>query len=79
MMTEIKAPSSANAEGRLSIGRWFKSTGDPVSLNEPVVEINTDQGMQEIQAPATGVLATILLRDGTSVEAGAVLGTIRQF
>jgi 2-oxoglutarate dehydrogenase E2 component (dihydrolipoamide succinyltransferase) len=79
MMTEIRMPSMANAAARLSIGRWFKRTGDPVTLDEPVVEINTDQGMQEILAPVTGVLATILLKDGAFVEAGAVLGTIRQF
>ena len=79
MMTEIRAPLIANAATRQTIGRWFKRTGDPVTLNEPVVEINTDTGTHEVQAPATGVLSTILLKDGAFVEPGAVLGTIRQF
>jgi pyruvate/2-oxoglutarate dehydrogenase complex dihydrolipoamide acyltransferase (E2) component len=78
-MTEIKAPMIANTGARSSIGRWFKRTGDPVTLDEPLVEINTDEQTHEIQAPVTGVLATILLKDGAFVEPGAVLGTIRQF
>ncbi len=69
----------ANTEAGSSIGRWFKRTGDPVTLNEPLVEINTDKQTHEIQAPVTGVLATISLKDGEFFEAGAVLGTIRQF
>jgi pyruvate/2-oxoglutarate dehydrogenase complex dihydrolipoamide acyltransferase (E2) component len=69
----------ANTEAKSSIGRWFKRTGDPVTLDEPLVEINTDQQTHEVQAPVTGVLATILLKDGALVGAGAVLGTIRQF
>ena len=79
MMMEIRAPSNANAAALLSVGRWFKRTGDPVTLDEPLVEINTDKGTHEVQAPVTGVLSTILLKDGAFVEAGAVLGTIRQF
>jgi 2-oxoglutarate dehydrogenase E2 component (dihydrolipoamide succinyltransferase) len=79
MMTEIRAPVMANTAAKSSIGRWFKRTGDPVTLDEPLVEINTDMQTHEIQAPVTGVLSTILLKDGAFVEAGAVLGTIRQF
>jgi 2-oxoglutarate dehydrogenase E2 component (dihydrolipoamide succinyltransferase) len=63
----------------MSIGRWFKRAGDPVTLDEPLVEINAEERTREIRAPVTGVLATILLKDGASVEAGNVLGTIRQF
>jgi 2-oxoglutarate dehydrogenase E2 component (dihydrolipoamide succinyltransferase) len=79
MMTEIRAPVMANTGAKSSIGRWFKRTGDPVTLDEPLVEIDTDKGTREIQAPVTGVLSTISLKDGAFVEAGAVLGTIRQF
>jgi pyruvate/2-oxoglutarate dehydrogenase complex dihydrolipoamide acyltransferase (E2) component len=36
MGTEIKVPKIAGAS-RLSVGRWFKNIGDPVSIGEPVV------------------------------------------
>jgi pyruvate/2-oxoglutarate dehydrogenase complex dihydrolipoamide acyltransferase (E2) component len=78
MVAEIKVPTIAGAGGRLSIGRWFKRVGDPVSIGEPVVEIDTYNLTHEIQAPATGILSKVLVRDGGYVESGTVVGTIDQ-
>jgi pyruvate/2-oxoglutarate dehydrogenase complex dihydrolipoamide acyltransferase (E2) component len=77
MGTEIKVPKIAGAL-RLSVGRWFKSVGDPVSIGEPVVEIDTYEMTHEIRAPATGILSKILVKDGGSVEPGTAIGTIDQ-
>ena len=77
MGTEIKVPKIAGVL-RLSVGRWFKSVGDPVSIGEPLVEIDTYNMTHEIRAPATGVLAKILVKDGGSVDPGTVVGTIEQ-
>ena len=77
MGTEIKVPKIAGVL-RLSVGRWFKSVGDPVSIGEPLVEIDTYNMTHEIRAPATGVLAKILVKDGGAVEAGTVVCTIEQ-
>jgi len=79
MTTEIRVPTIANAGPKLSIGRRFKSVGDAVSLDEPLVEIDTDNVTHEIRAPVTGVLAKMLVKDGGSVEAGTLVGTISQF
>jgi pyruvate/2-oxoglutarate dehydrogenase complex dihydrolipoamide acyltransferase (E2) component len=78
MGTEIKVPMFADAGGRLSIGRWFKGVGDPVSIGEPLVEIDTYNRTHEIQAPVTGILSKVLVVDGGSVEPGTVVGTIDQ-
>jgi pyruvate/2-oxoglutarate dehydrogenase complex dihydrolipoamide acyltransferase (E2) component len=78
MVAEIKVPTIVGAGGRLSIGRWFKRVGDPVSIGEPVVEIDTYNLTREIQAPATGILSKVLVKDGGSVERGTVIGTIDQ-
>jgi hypothetical protein len=40
MLTEILVPTIADAGPKLSIGRWFKSAGDPVTSGEPLVEID---------------------------------------
>jgi 2-oxoglutarate dehydrogenase E2 component (dihydrolipoamide succinyltransferase) len=50
-----------------------------VTLDEPLVEIDTDNVTHEIRAPVTGVLSKILVKDGGSVEAGTLVGTISQF
>jgi biotin carboxyl carrier protein len=38
----------------------------------------TDSLTHEIQAPVTGILSKILVKDGGSVEPGTVMGTIDQ-
>jgi biotin carboxyl carrier protein len=76
-MTEIKVPTVAGSS-KLSIGRWFKREGDPVTFQEPLVEIDTNNVTREIQAPATGILSRILARDGATVEPGTVVGMIDQ-
>jgi pyruvate/2-oxoglutarate dehydrogenase complex dihydrolipoamide acyltransferase (E2) component len=75
IMTAVRVPKIAGAL-KLSVGRWFKRIGDPVSVGEPIVEIETYTMTHEIQAPVTGVLSEVLLNDGESVEPGTVVGTI---
>jgi 2-oxoglutarate dehydrogenase E2 component (dihydrolipoamide succinyltransferase) len=79
MVTKILVPTFANAGVKLSVGRWFKSAGEPVSFDEPLAEIDTDNLTHEIRSPATGVLSQILVKNGGSVEFGTVVGTISQF
>ena len=79
MATEIRVPKIGVSAARASIGRWFKRVGDPVSVDEPLVEIETDGTTVEVTAPATGVLSDILLRDGEGVKADTLLGTITEY
>lgn len=76
LMAEIKVPEISGAGPKLSIGRWFKRVGDPVTVHEPLVEVDTDNVTHEIQAPITGVLVAILVKDGGSVEPGTLLGIV---
>jgi 2-oxoglutarate dehydrogenase E2 component (dihydrolipoamide succinyltransferase) len=78
-VVEIRVPAVADGGAKLSLGRWFKRTGDPVGANEALVEIETGGATHEVRAPVTGVLATILVEDGGSVGVGTVVGSIRQF
>jgi pyruvate/2-oxoglutarate dehydrogenase complex dihydrolipoamide acyltransferase (E2) component len=50
--------------------------GDPVTVHEPLVEIDTDNETHEIRAPVTGVLSEVVVKDGGTVEPGTVLGMI---
>lgn len=68
-------PKIAGVSG-LSVGRWFKSVGEPVSIGEPLVEIDSYILTHEIPAPVTGILSKILVKDGGPVEPGTVVGMI---
>lgn len=75
-MTDIVLPTD-QAEGTSNVvGKWFKAVGDPVSRNEPLLEITTDKVTVEIAAPVSGVLAEILKPEGEAVEPGDVVGRI---
>jgi len=65
------------AEGTESVvSTWFKSVGDSVNENEPLLEISTDKVNMEVAAPGTGRLVEILKTDGEQVEPGEVLGRL---
>jgi 2-oxoglutarate dehydrogenase E2 component (dihydrolipoamide succinyltransferase) len=75
-MPEIKVAPMPGAGTKPSIGRWFKSVGNPVTVQQPTVEIDTDNVTPEIRTPATGLLSRILVRHGGTVEPSNVLGII---
>jgi 2-oxoglutarate dehydrogenase E2 component (dihydrolipoamide succinyltransferase) len=79
MVTEICIPKIKKSVTGASIGRWFKRVGDPVTVDEPLVEIETDNITIEVAASVTGVLSEILVRDGETVKTGTVLGKITEY
>jgi 2-oxoglutarate dehydrogenase E2 component (dihydrolipoamide succinyltransferase) len=76
MATEIRVPALGESVTEATIGRWFKKAGEPVKADEPIVELETDKVTLEVNAPASGVLAEIVAKDGETVSAGALLGQI---
>lgn len=73
---DVLAPEEQ--EGTKAVVRnWLKAIGEPVALDEPLVELETDKVTQEIPAPLTGILHEILMQSGENAEPGAVLGRIR--
>jgi len=59
-----------------TITKWLKQVGDAVALDEPLLEISTDKVDTEVPSPGEGVLAEILVEEGTTVDVGTVLAVI---
>ncbi len=76
MATEIRVPTLGESVTEATIAQWFKKEGDAIAVDEPLVELETDKVTIEVPAPAAGVLAEIIAKDGTTVEVGALLGAI---
>src|SRR5205814_8320736 len=76
-MAEIRVPSLGESVTEATIGKWFKKPGDPVAVDEPLVELETDKVTIEVPAPAAGVLGEIAAKDGDTVAVGALLGQIK--
>src|SRR5882672_10470100 len=77
-MADIRVPTLGESVTEATIGKWFKQPGDPVAVDEPLVELETDKVTIEVPAPAAGVLGEIAAKDGETVAVGALLGQIRE-
>jgi 2-oxoglutarate dehydrogenase E2 component (dihydrolipoamide succinyltransferase) len=77
-MMDIIAPTLGESVTEATVGRWFKQAGEPVRLDEPVAELETDKVTLEVNAPAAGVLSEILAAEGAIVAPGALLARISE-
>jgi 2-oxoglutarate dehydrogenase E2 component (dihydrolipoamide succinyltransferase) len=78
MSVDIKVPSLGESVTEATIARWYKSIGDSVSIDEPLLELETDKVTLEVPAPVSGQLTDIKVKDGDTVEVGAILGVIAE-
>ena len=64
------------AEG--TVTRWYKKVGDSVKADETLFDVETDKVSTEIPAPASGVVAEILVEEGATAKVGSRLAVIRE-
>mgnify|MGYP001818407138 FL=1 len=76
MTTEIRVPTLGESVVEATVGQWFKQAGEEVAADEPLVELETDKVTVEVPAPSAGVLSEIVVKEGDTVEVGALLGAI---
>jgi 2-oxoglutarate dehydrogenase E2 component (dihydrolipoamide succinyltransferase) len=76
MATEIKVPALGESVTEATVAQWFKQPGDAVTVDEPLVELETDKVTVEVPAPASGVLSEVMVKSGETVNIGTVLGAI---
>ncbi len=73
---ELKMPKLGESITEATITKWLKNTGDPIELDEPVVELSTDKVDSEIPSPVEGVLKEQLFSEGDTVEVDTVIAII---
>jgi len=74
--TAVVLPALGESVTEGTVTRWLKAVGDPVAVDEPLVEISTDKVDTELPSPAAGTLLEILVGEDQVVEVGATLGLI---
>ncbi len=77
MSAEIRVPTLGESVSEATVAKWLKKAGDAVKADEPLVELETDKVTLEVNAGAAGVLEEIAAQQGSKVNAGALLGSIR--
>src|SRR5438874_13149847 len=76
MPVSVTMPRLGESVTEGTVTRWLKQEGDRVEADEPLLEVSTDKVDTEIPAPASGVLARIVVHEDETAEVGSELAVI---
>jgi 2-oxoglutarate dehydrogenase E2 component (dihydrolipoamide succinyltransferase) len=76
MQIEVKVPQLSESVSEATLVAWRKKVGETVKRDENLIDIETDKVVLELPAPADGVLAKIVMQDGSTVTSGEVIAMI---
>jgi len=76
MPFSVVMPALEMAQETGKLIAWRKKEGDRVSKGEPLLEIETDKAVVEVEAPADGILAGIKASEGTDIPVGQTIAWI---
>lgn len=76
MAKEIIMPKFGFTQEVGKVVAWLKQEGDFVEAGDPIMEVETDKVVMEIEAPATGYLAGLKVAAGDEVPVTEVIGYI---
>jgi 2-oxoisovalerate dehydrogenase E2 component (dihydrolipoyl transacylase) len=75
-MKQFKLPDVGEGLTEAEIVSWKVKPGDTVKVNEIVVEIETAKSLVELPSPFAGVVAELLVEEGTTVDVGTPIITV---
>jgi pyruvate dehydrogenase E1 component beta subunit len=77
MAIELKMPALSPTMEQGNLARWLKQEGDTIAAGDILAEIETDKATMEFEAVDEGVLAKIMVAEGTEdVAVGTVIALI---
>jgi pyruvate dehydrogenase E2 component (dihydrolipoamide acetyltransferase) len=77
MATNILMPALSPTMEKGNLAKWLKKEGDTIKSGDIIAEIETDKATMEVEAVDEGILAKILVPDGTAdVAVNEIIGVI---
>ena len=78
MPVDILVPPLSQTSDSLVLVSWLKMVGDTVIKGEPLFTVETDKATLEVEAPASGIMASILANPGDEMIVRSVIGSIKE-
>ena len=78
MSEKIIVPTLGESVTEATVSKWLKQVGEQVDSDEPLVELETDKVNVEVPSPLSGTLSSIKVKEGDTVEVGALLGVVNE-
>ena len=76
MAVSVVMPALEMAQETGKLLAWRKKEGEKVTKGEPLLEIETDKVVLEVEAPADGILAAVTSFEGADVPVGQTIAWI---
>jgi pyruvate dehydrogenase E2 component (dihydrolipoamide acetyltransferase) len=76
MAISVVMPALEMAQETGKLISWLKKEGEAVAKGEPLLEIETDKAVMEIESPGDGVLAGVKIEAGAEVPVGQTIAWI---
>ena len=73
---DVVTPAAGESVTEGTILEWHVKVGDPIKLDDTIVEISTDKVDVELPSPASGTVTEILVEEGDTVTVGQVIARI---
>ena len=76
MKKDIIIPAAGESVTEADIVSWYKSNGDFVAMDDPIVELETDKASMDLTAEISGILSISV--DSGTVQVGQIIGSITE-
>ncbi|MFQ3295962.1 MAG: pyruvate dehydrogenase E2 component (dihydrolipoamide acetyltransferase) [Halobacteriales archaeon] len=73
MVREFKLPDVGEGVAEGELVQWLVESGDPVTEDQPVAEVETDKALVEVPSPVNGTVAELRAEEGEIVPVGDVI------
>jgi multifunctional 2-oxoglutarate metabolism enzyme len=75
-IVDVVTPAAGESVTEGTILEWHVNVGDPIKVDDTIVEISTDKVDVELPSPATGTVTEVLVAEGDTVTVGQVIARI---
>lgn len=76
MKVKMKMPDLSINEAEIAIVRWLIEPGQPVRRGQPILEVQTDKAVVEVESIATGIVTEVFGAPEENIEVGQYIATI---
>lgn len=72
----MKMPDLSTADSTVQIVQWLVEAGQPIQRGQPLLEIETDKAVMEVESFLTGILKEVHAQPEEEVDVGQIIATI---
>jgi len=76
MRYEMKMPDLAANESEIMISRWIVEAGEKVARGQPLLEVETDKAVMQVESVVSGVVSELRSPAGAEVAVGQVIAVL---